>query len=716
MPGPERRRGAGAGRGVRAAATAAIALTLAAAMWLLAARGVEVPAFESVRTAYHPSTAYLVDRHGEVLAALRRDFGVRRLQWVPLDAVSPAMIHALLAGEDARFYRHHGVDWRGVLGALRSQLLSDRQRGASTLSMQLATLLEAPRRGGNAWQSLWRKWRQVRVAVALEAHWSKRQILEGYLNLVSFRGEIQGIGAAAQVLAGKSPSGLDAAESEVLAALLPEPGATSPRLAARACARAQHSGVVSCEAVRAVVARLGNHDASAAAQEPLAPQLAAMLLTTPGERVQTTLDARLQRLARDALRVQLANLEDHNVRDGAVLVVDNASGEVLAYVGSSGSLSRAAAVDGVRARRQAGSTLKPFLYELAIERRYLTAASLLEDAPLNLDTGTGLYLPQDYDHDFKGLVSVRTALASSLNVPAVRTLLLTGVEPFRNRLQQLGYEGITEDGNYYGYSLALGSAEVSLWEQAQAYRVLARGGRFSPLRLRLDAPRTAERMLLPADAAFIVTDVLSDRSGRTLTFGLDNHLNTPFWSAAKTGTSKDMRDNWCVGFTRDYTVAVWVGNFEGDSMHEVSGVSGAAPVWHEVLSALPRDRAPPPPPTVVAAEVRFTPAVETPRREWFLAGTQMSQVRALAPAARVARLVSPANGMIIAVDPDIPLHAQRVPVKAQGVSAGMKISYNDSILGPASAALYFTPVRGSHRFALLDARGQVLDRIRVTVR
>src|SRR6185503_15858039 len=174
----------------------------------------------------------------------------------------------------------------------------------------------------------------------------------------------------------------------------------------------------------------------------------------------------------------------------------------LAYVASAGPVSRARNVDGVRARRQAGSTLKPFLYELALERGYLTAASLLNDAPITLDTASGIYLPQDYDRDFKGLVSVRTALGSSLNVPAVRALMLVGVEPFRDRLYSLGYAGITQPGEFYGYSLALGSAEVSLWEQVQAYRTLARSGQWAPIRTQTRAD-AADVSLLAPDAAFI---------------------------------------------------------------------------------------------------------------------------------------------------------------------------------------------------------------------
>ncbi len=288
-------------------------------------------------------------------------------------------------------------------------------------------------------------------------------------------------------------------------------------------------------------------------------------------------------------------------------MVDNATGDVLAYVGSAGPASRARHVDGVRAHRQAGSTLKPFLYGLALERRYLTNASLLDDSPISLDTATGVYLPQNYDRDFKGLVSVRTALGSSLNVPAVRTLVLVGVEAFRDRLYSLGYADITQDGEYYGYSLALGSAEVSLWEQVNAYRTLARGGIAAPLRIRADdpaapprayscrgrelpghrhpeRPRRARRHVRPRQPPE------HRRSGA-------RSKPVPARICATTGASAS-RDR--------YTVGVWVGNFEGDSMRDVSGVTGAAPAWHDIVAALHAQhasRAPAPPPGVVQALV-----------------------------------------------------------------------------------------------------------------
>ncbi|MGE0667268.1 MAG: penicillin-binding protein 1C [Sphingomonadales bacterium] len=685
------------------------AILVAGAVWPSA----PVPAFAEVRDGYQPSEAWLLDRRGRVIDVKRVNYGIRRLGWVPLDAVSPALRTAIVAGEDRRFWRHGGVDWAAAAGAVRDRLTGGPNRGGSTISMQVAAMLDPrlrPKGGGRGWGQ---KLAQMRAAFELERAWDKHQILEAYLNLLDFRGELQGIGATSRFLAGKHPSGLGARESLVLAALLPSPGAVVERVAARACAR---SGGADCAGLRETAERLL---ANARATRPpgLAPQLADSLLREAGERRRTTLDLDIQRRVVRALDRHLGGLTGRNVRDGAVLVVDNDTGDVLAYVASSGSRSRARQVDGVRAPRQAGSTLKPFLYGMALEKRYVTPASLLDDSPITLQTGIGLYVPQNYDRDFKGPVSVRTALASSLNVPAVRALVLVGVEPFRDRLHRMGYRGIDKDGEYYGFSLALGSAEVTLWEQVTAYRALARGGMLSPLRLEA-GPADEGMRIMREDAAFLVADILGDRAARVTTFGLSNNLNTRFWSAVKTGTSKDMRDNWCIGWSRRYTVGVWVGNFEGDSMHGVSGVSGAAPVWHDVITGLDQGDAvgePAPPAGVVAGQVRFEPAIENPRGEWFVDGTQVELMRAV-PASNFARIVSPADGVVIALDPDIPAGNTRVPVRAEGADRSLSLKVDDRVLGRADNAYLWAPRPGTHTIMLQRSDGSVVDRAHVTVR
>ncbi|MET0293326.1 MAG: transglycosylase domain-containing protein, partial [Steroidobacteraceae bacterium] len=497
----------------------------AAAVALVATRPAQLPTYEAVRADYRPSEAWLLDRNGDVLDSRRIDLGVRRLAWTPLEAISPALSDTIVEREDRRFAQHRGVDWRATAGALRDTL-QGRRRGASTLTMQLAALLDAER-DGHRHRGLGGKLRQARLALQLESRWTKPQILEAYLNLLPFRGELQGIGAAAWMLAGKTPAGLTRDESLVFAALLPHPSARAESVARRACAGLP----ADCDALAITARRLLARAPRQPLTESLAPHLAASLLRRAGERRTTTLDREVQRVASAALTRQLDGLSGRNVRDGAALVVDNATGDVLAYVGSAGRTSTASAVDGVRARRQAGSTLKPFLYGLALERRYLTAASLLDDSPVSIDTATGLYLPRDYDHRYKGAVSVRTALAGSLNVPAVRALQLVGVEPFRERLNDLGYASIDQDGAYYGFALALGSAEVSLWEQASAFRSLALQGQGSDLRvLPDDVPAPLRSVASPA-AAFVIADILSDRAARAITFGLDSSLATPYWSA-----------------------------------------------------------------------------------------------------------------------------------------------------------------------------------------
>jgi penicillin-binding protein 1C len=573
--------------------------------------------------------------------------------------------------------------------------------------MQLTGWIDPQLKADGGRRSLQQKWDQVQAARELEARWTKQEILEAYLNLVYFRGELQGVDAAARGLFDKQPSGLTETEALVLAALLRAPGATIDTVARRACHLGEDLGwSVSCPVVEAVCRErlTGPFRVRPAASD--APHVARALLRGGTLRAVTTLDAGVQRFAQGALTHQLEALSAERVRDGAVLVVDNRSGEVLAYVGNAGS----GFVDGVTAPRQAGSTLKPFLYEIAISRRLLTAASVLSDAPVNLVTPTGLYVPQNYDNDFKGPVSLRTALGNSLNVPAVRTLMLVGPESFVAQLRRLGFSLLTESGDFYGYSLALGSAEVSLWQLVNAYRALANGGEYSPLTL-VAEPKQQRRRVLDRAASYIVSDILADRSARGLTFGLENVLATPFWSAVKTGTSKDMRDNWCVGYSDRYTVGVWVGNFDGSPMQDVSGITGAAPVWLEVMRYLHSGRpvsAPRAGRGVVAVGIHYSPAVEAPRREFFLRGTETSEVRLPNRAEpQIARIAYPARGAILAVDPDIPAGHQRVFFEVSPADGSYRVQVDGGDAVAADAG--WQPEPGRHRLTLLDRDGQVVD-------
>ncbi|MES2337891.1 MAG: penicillin-binding protein 1C [Pseudomonadota bacterium] len=718
-----------------------LAALFAAADWFT--RPPPLPSYKQVRAAWTPSEAWLYDRHGQLIDSARVDFARRRLAWTPLDGIARPVRDTLVAAEDRRFASHSGVDAYALAGAVRDRMAGRRMRGASTLSMQVAAYLApdlaAP--GARGWRD---KLRQMRAAWALEARWSKDEILEGYLNLAGFRGEAQGIGAAALGLFGKTPAALTADDAALLVALLPDPQAGAEQLARRACllshfpdlstvraepveARARNThfdrlsangggGARDCTRFAGAAASMLGPTRSLALDPGLAPHLSDRLLTKAGLRIATTLDARVQAVAAAALRRQLIGLGGSRARDGAVVVIDNASGDVLAYVGGIGGQSTAPQVDGANAYRQAGSTLKPFLYAQAIEKGYLTPASILDDSPVQLDTASGLYVPQNYDRAFKGPVSARTALAGSLNVPAVRTLLLTGVDAFRDRLWDTGYRGLTEDGQYYGFSLALGSAEVTLLEQAGAYRSLANGGRWSPLRLTADAPRTPPRAITSPQSAWLIGDILADPSARAATFGLDSALRLPFWAAVKTGTSKGMRDNWCVGYTPRFTVAVWVGNLEGDPMRAVSGTSGAAPVWRDVMLALGDGGTPASPKGIEARTVRFGDNIEQPRRDYFIAGTAQTLLAAAPPASRRPRITSPVSGSVYALDPDIPPARQRLAIGVSGAVDGHRLLLDRRDLGAADAGPLVLAGPGPHQIRLVDPAGRVIDQIRFTMR
>lgn len=684
-----------------------------------------VPSYEEVRAAYRPSDVLVVDRHGQLLQRLRGDATVRRGQWTALADVSPALRTALVLSEDRRFYEHSGVDWRAVPAAAWGNLWNKRTRGASTITMQLAGLLDEDWRAGPGGRSVGQKIGQAWTAGSLERNWRKDQILEAYLNLVPFRGESVGIDALSRTLFGKASNGLDAREAAVAAALVRAPNASAAQVTRRACGVIKLADpAAGCEALDMLVDASLQRKAYAAS-EGIAPHLARLAVRqAPGQpRVVTTLRADVQRVAVQSLQQQLRELRHRNVEDGAVVVLDNASGEVLAWVGSSGVLSQAAEVDGVTAQRQPGSTLKPFLYAQAIAQKRVTAASLLDDSPAHIPTAAGLYIPQNYDHDFKGWVSVRTALGASLNVPAVRALVMVGPQDFYRQLRALGLP-LKESGDYYGYSLALGSAEVPLLALANAYRTLANGGRFTEARWlprRAGEAAASSRNAIDPQAAFIVTDILSDGNARARTFGTDSLLATRFWTAVKTGTSKDMRDNWALGFSQRYTVGVWVGNAAGAPMRDVSGISGAAPVWAAVMRHLHANepsRAPRPPAGLVQQAVRYPDRLEAGRTEWFLPGTQQAMFAidhaAGAEAGAAARIVSPAAGTILALDPDIPPQRQRLTLRSEG--SGQVRWRMDGREFARGASASWQPWPGRHVLQLVDASGRALDEVRIEVR
>jgi penicillin-binding protein 1C len=519
---------------------------------------------------------------------------------VPLARVSPDFLRAIVAAEDARFARHGAIDIAALARALRDVAIFGQARsGGSTIEMQLARLLHPgpSTLGGKVMQIV----RAQRIAIRS----SKPAILEAYVNRVPMGGNLYGVEAAARTYFGEPASDLDVAQASLLAAIPNDPARLAPDVdwkALRARQRYVLDRMIDLHEISRTLAdrafgetlRVRRHDTgigdAAHALFSLYPRIRG------GGRVRTTIDRTLQRFVQAQALDVIGALQAYHVTDAAALVVDNHTGAVLAYVGSPDYFSDEALGrnDGVTALRQPGSSLKPFLYELALERRTVLSTSILPDVPASYAIAGGkLYQPEDYSGRFSGPVRVRYALANSLNVPAVHVLSALGVGDFLQRLHDLAFAHLDRPASHYGLGLTLGGGEVSLWELVSAYATLARNGVIVPLHLLADQRPATTRLGSSAIWA-LVTDMLADPHARAKSFGIHSVLEMPFPAAVKTGTSSDFRDTWTVGFTRDYTVGAWVGNFDGSPMRGVSGVTGAGPLWNRIMLHLHERDEPPP--------------------------------------------------------------------------------------------------------------------------
>lgn len=693
----------------------------------------DIPSYKDVKSAWQSSDVKILASNGQTIQRIRRNFNYRSGDWLELRQISPLLLRAVIASEDKRFYSHAGVDWLASASAAFDSLFGSKTRGASTITMQLAALLDPDLQREAGGRSISKKLDQIQLAQIIELSWSKPQILEAYLNLLNFRGELLGLDMFARVLLQKSASKINLREAAITAVLLRGPNANNTIITGRACAllKDELGRPDLCTDLSFFVARMMGHSQSEAYfSGQLAEHYGRYLLknsTRQLEVIQTDINYALQKQVNNLVHRHLVDLSNTGITDAAVVVLENKSGRVLAYIGSSGKLSAAEHVDHVLAKRQSGSTLKPFLYAQAIDQQLITAASLLNDSPVDINTGSGLYVPDNYDHVFSGWVSARAALAASLNIPAVRVLTMIGIDGFAASLNKLGL-GLKHEGEYYGYSLALGSADVSLLNLSNAYRALARGGSYQPVRLPLGLEKNinnkAEHQVFSNAASWIVADILSDKQARARTFGLDSALATPFWTAVKTGTSRDMRDNWCIGWSDTYTVGVWVGNSAGASMRNVSGVTGAGPIWHDIFKLLHRAKNSVQvamPQGVEQQKVNFAAGAEPDRTEFFLADTAQANFKASTAAVQnkgMPQIIEPVDGSTLAIDPDIAPDKQRMLMLAVDINANQVAHANWYINGDffTNTGKAYWPVRpGVYTFELRDDFGKVIDSSKVQV-
>jgi len=611
-----------------------------------------IPYFAPVRAtdiAQNQLAMQFSDRNGLPLGTLlTRD--QEHTSVVALNQVSPQFTHAILAAEDGSFYHHGALDMKAVIRAGKEAIHAKRiVSGASTITMQLARMLDpVPRSFSGKLSEIWLSWR-------LAAGMNKDEILSAYINRLPMGGNIYGVEAAARTYFSIPASELNLAQASLLAAIPNNPTYFNPyehweRLKQRQkyvlnrmvqekyisgalADRTSTEKIVFQSRQRGIIA---------------APHFLFWLAnqfdkaqTAENSPIRTTINRPLQQFVEAQVQQVISSLAANNVHDAAALVIDNHTGEILAYVGSPDYFNEAklGRNDGVQALRQPGSTLKPFVYELALEKGLIRPNTILADVPAHYAIpGARLYSPTDYTERFLGPVRVRIALANSLNVPAVRVLEKVGVETFLERLHQLGFENLNQTPEHYGLGLTLGSGEVSLWELARAYLTIARQGDATPLVSTfsdslIQNPSHAEsaskvQPQIPNSTTIwqLITNILSDNHARATAFGVDSVLNLPFPVAVKTGTSSNFRDTWTVGFTTDYTVATWVGNFNGEPMRQVSGVTGAAPLWNRIMLHLHEHQEPagfPPPeglvqlPVCAISGLRPTPDCTSVVQEYF---------------------------------------------------------------------------------------------------
>ncbi len=675
---------------------------------------------------------HYVDRYGETLSLTYQNRWNLRDQ-VPLGEIPDLLQRAFVAAEDKRFYRHGGADWIARLNAAAANIEALRAvRGASTITEQVVRLLYPRPR------TLWSRWVEGFDAARLESRFTKTEILQFYLNQVPYAGNRRGVTEAARDYFDRDLDTLDSKETLALAVLVRSPSrldlhkSTGPieepieRLASRLHAEGilSESELARIESETLMVTPPKLDLDAAHFLRSIPPGLSKSAQNARSD-VETTLDGSLQRRAQHLLDRQLAVLADRNVGDGAVLVVDHETDEILAWVNGGGfSQEQGGQIDMVTTPRQPGSTLKPFVYALAMEQGW-TAATILDDEPTAEAVGNGLHNFRNYSRQYHGPVRIREALGNSLNVPAIKAIQFTGRSRFLDLLRELGVTSLSEHPDYYGDGLVLGNGEISLFELVSAYATLARGGVYRPLKWTEDDPTTHRqraRRVLSAETSSVVADILSDSEARAIEFGRNSVLALPVQTAVKTGTSNDYRDAWVVGFSHRYTVGVWMGNLDRRPMSTVTGSLGPALVLRALFAELNRARESKPlylsrklRQVPICRESGLLPTSSCPlTTEWFrpdavptrscrLHGempTATAAASAVAPRERI-RIAQPSPGLFLALDPRIPDALERFELELDSLPAGARVEWwiDDAPFAKSTVArgrASWPPSRGHH--------------------
>jgi penicillin-binding protein 1C len=583
------------------------------------------------------TSSQIYDRNGNLLYELLDAEGGRRTS-VPLDKISPWLTKATIATEDPRFYRHPGFDVFGIARAIVQNVRAgEGVSGASTIAQQLVLTLMLPE---GRERSLNRKIREAVLAAEVTRQYPRDKILELYLNSINYGNLAYGIEAAARTYFNKDAAALTLAEASLLAGIPQAPAIYDPfttdgreavlarqkdvlRLMTEEGYITKDEAKIAAQAMTDYPFKAPANDFNAKAphwvvyiRQLVEKEFGPEALYRGGLKITTTLDPKLQAIAEQTVSDQIAGLQAKNVRNGALIAMDPRTGEILSMVGSPdfGNDAIGGQINMTLRPRQTGSVIKPFTYLAALEKGW-SPATVLWDTPVSYtDTAGNVYTPGNYDSKFHGPQTVRSSLANSYNIPAVKTLVDVGVPKFLEVMRRLGVDTLTRPD--YGPALTLGGGEVPLIDMTDAFGTLANNGVYMPpiSLLRVEkadgtpvckfTPAGQDNQGLPAcqlientgaqlvrpQHAYLLSNILSDNAARTPAFGANSVLKLSRPAAVKTGTTNDYKDNWTIGYTPDLVTGVWVGNVDNKEMQGVSGVSGAGPIWHNFMEAALADR------------------------------------------------------------------------------------------------------------------------------
>jgi penicillin-binding protein 1C len=643
---------------------------------------------------------------------------------IPLTSMPDFLVRAFIESEDQHFYEHHGIDWSARWAAAWLDLRHGAAaRGASTITEQVVRLLHPRPR------TLWSRWLEGFEAGRLERRANKQEILTFYLNQVPYAYRRRGVQQAARYYFNRDLETLTRQEMLALVVLVRSPNGMDLRYH-----RERADQAIGQLADRLVGAGLlPVAERNIIAKTPLVLDSDRLTLDAgyfvthvlqeqrpaTKDALATTLDPYIQSATQQILDTALTTLAKRKVHDGGVLVIDHARNEILAWVvghsqAEAGPAEEGMGYDTVITPRQPGSTMKPLLYAMAIEKGW-TAATLINDDDLSEAVRGGQHTFHNYSHVHYGLIRLREALGNSLNIPAVRTLKFVGTAPFLERLHDLGITSLKQNPDFYGDGLALGNGEVSLYEMAQAYAALARHGNFLSLSaIPRESTGGPPREVMSPEVASLIANILADPDARSREFGPG--LQFPVETAVKTGTSTGYRDAWAIGFDYAHTVAVWMGNLSDTPMDGVTGSVGPAMVLRSVFAQLNRNQETRGlwlSPKLIAADICTKNGRAAEDRcasapEWFLPGT--APRAELTPAQPVEyRVIEPTPGLQLARDPRIPVELQAFTMSVAPVSALTDVTwYVDGMpVGTTSTGKYhWSLVRGTHEMYAIIRGGR----------